>query len=177
MSRRSLALAMSIPLVAVAAAPAAAGSHGDAPEASRGAVVHQVELHPLNDSGVHGRAVLVQRDGMLRVHLSARGLEPGLVHPQHIHGLQGSTEATCPPASAAGADGVLTLAEGLPYYGGVLVDLAPYTTAPQGHISYHSTFETTGDTADLADEAIVVHGAFVGGQYVASLPVACGTVD
>ncbi|WP_225753934.1 hypothetical protein [Actinotalea sp. Marseille-Q4924] len=177
MSRRSLALAMSLPLVAAVAAPAAAGHHGEAPEASRGAVVHQVELHALNDSGVQGKAVLVQRDGVLRVHLTARGLEPDMLHPQHIHGLPGSAEATCPPASAAGDDGVLTLVEGLPYYGGVLVDLAPYTTAPQGHINYHRTFEVTGDVADLTDEAIVVHGAFVDGQYVASLPVACGTID
>ena len=47
-----------------------------------------VDLDPLNESGVDGTATLVLNDAeqTLTVQISATGLEPGMVHPQHIHG-------------------------------------------------------------------------------------------
>ena len=178
MSRRMLALALALPLAAVsAAAPAAAHNDRATPEQSQGADVYQVQLTELNDSGVTGSAVLVVRDGTVRVQLKARGLVPDSLHPQHIHGLEGSTNATCPPPSAAGDDGVLTLVDGLPFYGPVLQPLTPFPMAEKGMINYHETFEVDGDLLDLSDEAIVVHGGFVDGTYVATLPVACGEIS
>ncbi|CAN5144881.1 hypothetical protein BH24ACT10_BH24ACT10_09740 [soil metagenome] len=147
------------------------------PAKSQGAEVHQVRLTELNDSGVTGKAVLVLKDGTLRVKLHARDLVPDMLHPQHIHGLAGSTNATCPPPSAAGDDGILTLGDGLPFYGPVLLPLTPFPMADNGKINYHETFSVDGDLADLSDEAIVVHGGYVDGEYVATLPVACGEID
>lgn len=163
----------------VVAAPAAAASPADNPTPSRsqGAEVHQVRLTELNDSGVTGKAVLVLKDDTLRVKLHARDLVPDMLHPQHIHGLDGSTNATCPPPSAAGDDGVLTVGDGLPFYGPVLQPLAPFPMADDGKINYHDTFSVDGDLADLSDEVIVVHGGYVDGEYVATLPVACGEID
>jgi hypothetical protein len=180
MSRvRSLALAL--PLVALAAAPAAAHG-GDMSEKamsgkSQGAEVYHVELNQLNGSGVEGKAVLILKDGVLRVHVKARGLVPGMLHPQHIHGEPGSENATCPPPSASGEDDIITIGEGFPFYGGVLQPLTPFPMADEGTINYHETFMVDGDLTDLSDEAIVLHGAFVEGEYVATLPVACGEID
>ena len=179
MSLRKLAYALVLPVAALtAAAPAAAApGGGKMPDRGQGAEVHQVRLTELNGSGVSGKAVLIQRDGSLRVQLQARGLVPDMVHPQHIHGLDGAANATCPPPSAAGEDGVLTLVDGLPFYGPVLQPLTPFPMAKNGKISYHGTFEVDGDLTDLSDEAVVVHGGYVDGEYVATLPVACGEID
>ena len=180
MTRRMLACMLAVPFAALTvAAPAAAAPSGDKAMVgkSKGAEVHQVRLTELNDSGVTGKAVLVQKDGTLRVKLHARDLVPSMLHPQHIHGLEGSTNATCPPPSAAGDDRVLTLVDGLPFYGPVLLPLTPFPMADKGTINYHETFEVDGDLADLSDEAIVVHGGYVDGEYVATLPVACGEIS
>ena len=47
---------------------------------------YTVQLQDLNNSGVHGRVILIQRDNELRVIVVARGLEKNMVHMQHIHG-------------------------------------------------------------------------------------------
>jgi len=177
-------LALSTAAALAVAAPAAAARPADKPMSakSQGAQVHKVRLTELNDSGVTGKAVLVQKDGSLRVKLQARDLVPDMLHPQHIHGLAGSNNGTCPPPSAAGGDGVLTLADGLPFYGPVLQPLTQspmddFPTADNGKINYRETFAVDGDLADLSDEVIVVHGGYVDGEYVATLPVACGEID
>lgn len=165
--RLVLAVALSMALMVPAAAFAHEGAH-----------VYRVDLDSLNDSGVDGRAVLIQRGDQLRVIVTARGLESGRVHPQHIHGLDGDENATCPPARAAGGDGLLTIGEGLPFYGGVLQSLTPFPTAnPGGVVTYTQTFTVSGDLADLTDEAIVLHGMTVNGTYVPTLPVACGEIS
>ena len=179
MSRRSISFvsAVSIPLVALGAAPAAAAPPDQMPEKSGGAEVYQVNLDELNASGVSGKAVLVLREGTLRIHLHARGLVAGMVHPQHIHGLDASANATCPPPSASGEDTLITLPEGLPFYGPVLLPLEPFPTPDDGTVNYHETFQVDGDLEDLSDEAIVLHGAFLDGTYDPTLPVACGEID
>lgn len=186
MTRRLLSLALLATFAAATTAAPAAAEHRDddhgKPDksdkgSSQGAQVYKVDLDPLNESGVDGKAVLVLRDGTLRVNLHARGLVPGMLHPQHIHGLDGSENATCPPASAAGDDGVLTIGEGMPFYGPVLQPLMPFPMADNGTVNYHETFEVSGDLSDLSDEVIVLHGKFVDGEYVATLPVACGEIS
>ena len=177
-----LALAAGAALVAASATPAVASERGKGDmhrkDMSRGAQVYQVDLDALNHSGVEGKATLVLRGDQLRVVVRARGLTPGMVHPQHIHGLDGMMNATCPPPSAAGTDGLLTLEDGLPFYGPVLQPLEPFPTANKaGVVTYTQTFHVDRDLADLSDEAIVLHGAFVRGDYVATLPVACGEID
>lgn len=138
--------------------------------------VYRVALRPLNDSGVTGSAQLIQRGNKVRVILRARGLEPNMVHPQHIHGIAGNQDAVCPPASAAGPDGLLSLTDGLPFYGPVLQSLTPFPMASHGKVTYNQTFRISGDLLELKDEVIVLHGMTVDGDYVATLPIACGEI-
>jgi len=195
MTRRILSVLAAASLAtAASAAPAVAhGGDGDDLGASaakgKGAQVQVVDLDALNDSGVDGRAVLVLRGDELRVNITARGLEAGAVHPQHIHGLTSSDEAVCPPPSAADdldglpeqaddPDQFISLEEGAPFYGPILLPLTPFPTANKaGVTTYSQTFAVDGDLLDLSDETIVLHGMTIDGTYVATLPVACGNID
>ena len=84
--------------VLVPTAAQAGNGHGTAHR-----FVDVLRLDEMNDSGVVATVVLVLKGSALDVTVVARGLEPGQVHMQHIHGLAGDTNATCPPGSAAGA--------------------------------------------------------------------------
>ena len=194
MTRRILSVLAAASLAtAASAAPAVAhGGDGDDLGASaakgKGAQVQVVDLDALNGSGVAGRAVLVLRGDELRVNITARGLEAGALHPQHIHGLMGSEEAVCPPPSAADdlaglpeeaddPDEFISLEEGAPFYGPILLPLTPFPTANKaGVTTYSQSFEVDGDLLDLSDEVIVLHGMTIDGTYVATLPVACGNI-
>lgn len=176
----SLSLALGLGIAALGAGPAYASGSNDMPDrggTSQGAQVYRVDLNELNSSGVEGRAILVLKGDTLKVKIRAKGLVPNALHPQHIHGQDGNVNATCPPASAAGPDGILDLADGLPSYGPVLLPLEAFPTAENGTINYKATFTVNGDLLDLSDEAIVLHGGFVGSEYVASLPVSCGEIN
>lgn len=193
MTRRTLSVLAAAGLATVASAAPAVAHGGDGHErgasASKGAQVQVVDLDALNGSGVDGRAVLILRGDELRVTITARGLEAGAVHPQHIHGLMGSEEAVCPPPSAADdldglpeqaedPDEFISLEEGAPFYGGILLALEPFPTAnPGGVTTYTETFDVDGDLLDLSDETIVLHGMTIDGTYVATLPVACGNIS
>lgn len=151
-------------------------------QAGPAVAVYRVSLAPLNNSGVHGTATLAVRGTDLVVQLQAVGHIPDLQHVQHIHGFTDGTDATCPPPSAAGDDGVLTFAEGLPFYGPVQLNLTPFPTPTNsaGSIQYHASFASADlafSPSDLELKTMVLHGAFVAGTYVPSLPVACGVVE
>lgn len=150
-------------------------------------------LTPLNNSGVTGKATIKYTvNGNFEVLINAKGLSPNRVHPQHIHGFAPDSDmpnkkAVCPPASAAGDDGILTLVEGLPFYGGVLVPLdnklvpltsdnMPYVGYGAGDLTYYemeatkalvqafdNMYDGTQTEADLKliNRVIVLHGAFV----------------
>lgn len=157
--------------------------------AHNGAHVYRVDLDSLNDSGVEGHAILILRGDTLRVVIQATGLEVGMVHPQHIHGLSGDTNAVCPsedarddlaglPEEAANPDEFISLEEGAPFYGPVLLSLTPFPVAnAAGVVTYSQTFQVDGDLLDLSDEVIVLHGMTLEGGYAATLPVACGEID
>jgi hypothetical protein len=89
-SRTILAILATAALLAggVALAPVGAASHGD-PATS---VMH-VQLHPLAFSGVVGSATLTYNPGAntTTVKVSVHNLEPGSVHPEHIHAGKCST--------------------------------------------------------------------------------------
>ena len=142
--------------------------------------VWEAVLTPLNahagSRAVTGKAVLtMDGEGTLSVSMDVRGVDAGQLHAQHIHGHGG--EATCPtPQADADGDGLVSVGEGVPDYGGVLVPLMPFPTPDGNRYHYEQMFEGQGDL-DPASRAIVVHGAFVEGEYVVSLPVACGTID
>lgn len=143
-----------------------------------------VELDPLNNSGVSGHATLRLEGNHLTVKIYAEGLEANASHPQHIHGLENNENATCPTLSAdENGNGLIEIGEGLPFYGPVLLPLEPFSNAADGTIDYEHTFilgegETISyrDLKSLQNRVIVLHGMTVNGEYMASLPVACGQI-
>jgi hypothetical protein len=141
--------------------------------------VFKVELHPVNNSGVSGVAsVGLSSDGtQVSVILTARNLESGQVHPQHIHALSGGT-ATCPTlANDTDGDNLISLEESGPATGPAVLPLEEFPTAGEdGTVSYSATLDI-GDAAGqpLEQTVIELHGMTVPGQaYVDTFPVACG---
>lgn len=141
---------------------------------------YTAQLNSLNGSGVSGMATLTLMGDQLKVHIMASGLEEGQLHPQHIHGFMKSNKnAICPPMSAdTDGDGLIELTEGAPFYGPVLLPLMPFPMAPDGTINYTQTFDISQnpDLLPLQNDVIVLHGMTVDGQYIATLPVACGEI-
>ena len=160
------------------------------------AKMYTVDFGALNNSGVSGSAELTLIGDQLTVKVNAMGLEPNMVHPQHIHGFADNKgNSTCPtPAADTNGDGLVDLVEGLPSYGGVLLELyVPIDEFPvadaNGVLTYERTF-TLGETefeeegelisqsdlSPLQNRTIVLHGMTVNGEYIATLPVACGQI-
>ncbi len=98
----------------------------------------------------------------------------------------------CPPASAdTNGDGITTVAEGAPFYGGIKASLTtngdvsmgsgmaadrfPMADA-NGNVSYSRTFTLPQGVSagDIADGVIVQHGLDNNGSYDGSIPVDCG---
>lgn len=143
-------------------------------------------LGQLNNSGANGRATLLVNGNDLTVKINASGLVANQPHPQHIHGLDdGTKNGTCPPASAdTDNDGIITVPEGAPFYGAILLPLEDFPMADaSGEISFSKTF-TLGENgvpsasalASLENRVIVLHGLNNDGSYVATIPVACGEI-
>lgn len=152
------------------------------------AKIYEAELTMLNESGVSGTAELTLVGDQLTVKITASGLEPNLPHPQHIHGFtENNANSVCPPESAAGETGYITLADGLPFYGPVLLGLEPFPVADEnGDIMYEQTFTVDDSITPLQNRSIVLHGMIVEGSsefsgldtdYWATLPVACGQIS
>lgn len=158
--------------------------------------IYTVDFTALNASGVSGSAELTLMGDKLTVKVNATGLEPNMVHPQHIHGFaENKGNSTCPtPAADTNGDGLVDLVEGLPSYGGVLLELyVPIDEFPvadaNGVLAFERTFllgETEfaeegevisqSDLSPLQNRTIVLHGMTVNGEYIATLPVACGQI-
>lgn len=159
---------------------------------NREIMMFEAHLNELNNSGVTGTAhIKYSKSGNFEVMIDAKNLVANKVHAQHIHGFapdgdQRNQDAMCPTMDAAGEDGLLTLQEGLPFYGPVLVPLDDYLVplssdnfpyANQGgNLSYHemvatdalvsafnAVYEGTQTEADLMliSRVIVLHGAYV----------------
>jgi hypothetical protein len=108
---------------------AAAAHHGGLPDGE-----YEANLHPLNAAAqqsqdpdradgargvARGKATFTIRNGQVVAMVSAMGLEPAMIHPQHIH-----AATTCPPASAdVNHDGYVDVIEGVPFYGPILIPL------------------------------------------------------
>ena len=179
--RTALALsALAVPAVLLPATTASASSgsdhgskaeHTSMDEHGHGAQVYRSTLMQLNDSGATGRVVMRLKGDDLTVRIKARGLVPNQPHAQHIHG-KGSSE--CPTMSAAGADGLLSVLEGVPFYGPIVKSLTVSgDTSPKaaltielmpvadekGRIDYRRTIDLPDDVSKhLEDYQIVQHG-------------------
>ncbi len=154
-------------------------------------------LRPLNNSGAMALASLSLEGNALSVVILATGLKVGEMHPQHIHGFTGAEagqNAVCPPSSAGGVDGIISLTEGLPFYGGVQLALTlegttDFPTAEadadefggSGSYFYSRTFNLSAEQMEnitpLEDMVIVAHGLVVDGSYSPTTPVACSEVE
>jgi len=155
----------------------AAGS-GDSPAVG----IYRVTLDELNASGVRGTATLQVRADQLIVTLNAVGHVPERAHAQHIHGFADRASACPTAAQDTNGDGVITIGEGAVVFGPVQVDLRDYPAPANdaGAIHYVRAFDLADvpfDPADLSAKSMVLHGAFLDGVYVGSLPVACGRVE
>lgn len=141
----------------------------------------EVKFRALNNSGVSGKAKIKIKNGnILSIKMNVKGFEPNKVHPQHIHGqTDSSIQASCPTASAdVDADGVVSVGEGLPFYGPIVLPLVPFDLVnSSGKLKYKAKFTVNPVSLfPLQNRTIVLHGLTVNGQYIASLPVACGVI-
>lgn len=133
----------------------------------------------LNNSGVSGEARIKIFGDQISVKISADGAEPNRVHAQHIHGMSDpEMNAVCPDGSAdVNGDGIITVGEGVPFYGGIVLSLEDFPTAnANGKISYNAKlpYDALLPLSTVENRVIVLHGLTVDGQYIASLPIACG---
>ena len=131
---------------------------------------------PAADSGsnVSGQASIEYvRGTTYLVTVNATGLSPNLPHLAHIHGVV-KAQNECPPASAAGSDGLIDTLDGLPAYGPILVTFATsgdtsagaalnLGTAPvadaNGNLFFQREIKIKGNVAaNLGDLHVVIHG-------------------
>ena len=134
-------------ILAVLAVPAAAAHLSFA----------KVTFTPLNGSAVSGQAALAY-DAIadtLNVRIRATGLEAG-PHPAHIHGDLGpSFDAEVPPPAAdTDGDGFIDLAEGVPFYGGILLTLdnedgSFISVGSDGILDYERTFTGIDESSGI----------------------------
>lgn len=175
-------LALGTAALALAACDSTQGPEMDPAFARGGAMVWQADLLPLNPdvsfAPVTGKVLLQLNGDRLKIVLNATGLEPGIPHPQHIHGALGTPEGMCPDmADDANGDGVIDVIEGVPDYGAILLTLDSDLTngatteveglpvgSDDGTIHYSATVSWSamaaglGGVPTLENREIVLHG-------------------
>jgi hypothetical protein len=149
--------------------------------AARAGTSFRAQLHELNGSGARGMAWVTVNGDELTIRIQATGLETAGVHLRHIHGgptavAGGSTTevSKCPtPRADADGDGIISVAEGVPDYGAVIVNLGNFM-APTGSIDETFTLPLNPAVLPLDRRAIVLHGMTANGVYDPSIPIVCG---
>ncbi len=158
--------------------PSLANAHDDSDSDE---MEYEVNLAPLNGSGVHGEVELKVSGNTLTIEIDASGLEPGMPHPQHIHGFGDvSMNSSCPPLSAdTSGNGLIEVGEGGPFYGPIILALGPFNMVDaSGNLEYEASFPiTAAEAMALTNRTVVLHGLTVNNQYIPSLPVACGEIE
>lgn len=116
------------------------------------------EFEALNNSGVKATAVLTvdrggrgKEDDILTVRIKAEGLDEG-VHLQHMHGFETGQDAITPnKRDDKDDDGFVELLEGLPDYGGILLNLDdedgqfPFTMGKDGSFDFKQSYHLQGN--------------------------------
>jgi hypothetical protein len=138
---------------------------------------------PINGFNSIAFAYFRVKGNVLKATVLAAGVTPNKTHPQHIYGLDSGANATCAPASAdTDGDGFISIAEGAPFYGNVILSLDNANgdfpaASPDGSYIYQRTFNIGGlSISNWENLAVVVQGGMVDGSYQEMLPVACGEV-
>ena len=129
-------------------------------------IPYSAVLTPANGSTATGTAsfLLDTTANTLTVTITASGLEPNQVHPQHIHGFPGLQPSRLPtPADDTDADGYIEAPEGEALaIGPILLDLLPYPIATAaGTIMFSSVYAVTPGLLPLDIRAIELHGMTV----------------
>lgn len=185
-AKAALATLAGVALVFGTAGAASAG-HDDNPSAKVASYTYSLDsIQPSDVPG--GQATGTTRvkalpNGKLQVTVEAWGLSPNLPHAMHLHGVPGeATDMACPGPGAAGPDGVVSVVDGVPFYGGILTsltstgDVSPssalaldrYAVADaNGYLYYQRTLTSPAGYADAGTVQVIVHGIdFDGnGQY------------
>ena len=181
--RTSVLRKVAVSAVAVAAtigmAATASAGHDDNP--SDRVASYAYDLDAVQDDAVAtadatGRTrVKALPNGKVQVKVEATGLAANLPHAMHLHGVDGDgTDNGCPTAATAGGeDGIVTVLEGAPFYGGILSSLTTTgDTTPasalaldrfavadeDGRLSYTRTFDDDSALANAGTVQVVVHG-------------------
>jgi hypothetical protein len=142
------------------------GSHPSAHEQH-----YSVKLSELNDSGISGMGRLLVTDNTLKARLTIRGLANAQSHTVTLDGL-GSGSARCPTRTAdSNHDGIISLSEGQPTFGNVLVVLGAAALTSEGWST-----PLTASLLPLQTRTIVLQGGTANGSFDATLPIACGTI-
>lgn len=168
-------------------AGAASAGHDDNPSAKVASYTY--DLNSIQPSDVPGAQasgstrIKALPNGKLQVTVEAWGLSPNLPHAMHLHGVPGdATDMACPGPAAAGPDGVVSVLDGVPFYGGILTsltttgDVSPSSalaldrypvTDSSGYLFYQRTLTSAAGFVDAGTVQVIVHGIdFDGnGQY------------
>lgn len=177
--KRSITMMAALTAALLMGLPAVAG-HDDNP--SPQVASYTYDIGELNASGAEGTVrIKALPNGKAQVKVSATGLAPNLPHAQHLHGTTDGTPTQCPlPGADTDGNGLITVAEGGPFYGGILasltttgdtssasalaVDRYPVTDA-DGNLEYVRTFDVPVDVfGSLGAVQYVVHGVDLDGS-------------
>lgn len=173
----AVAVGGALGLTALGAAPAIA-AHDSNP--SDRVASYRYPLTAVQSSDVPGSAaqgttrITALPNGKIQVTVEATGLAPGLPHAMHLHGVAGaSPDNACPGPAQAGDDGIVTVVDGAPFYGGIVASLTTTgDTSPSsalaldrfpvadedGRLSYSRTFTDDAAYAEAGSVQVVVHG-------------------
>lgn len=168
--------ALAVAAIGTATSPAFAGhdANPSAKVASYSYDLAAVQPSEVPNSAAAGDTrVKTLPNGKVQVKVRASGLAPGLPHAMHLHGVEEGEDAGCPGPSAAGDDGVVTVLDGAPFYGGILTSLTTVgATDPgsalaldrmavaddRGNLEYSRTFRDDSALASAGTVQVVVHG-------------------
>ena len=180
---------------------ALAGTHTT--YAQEPAAVYVAHLHPLNSKAAGhettGEAQFTINGDALTISVKARGLSPGIMHMQHLHGFKDDRFASCATEAAdVNRDGIVDLAETEPASGTTMVPLSadpvsmniatdtyPKASA-EGVYSYQETVSLKaleaafaksfdGQKLDLGHRVVYIHGVLPNTKLPASV-ASLGTV-
>ena len=193
----------------VAIVAAAIGLSGSAMAAPPAKVVNETQrgtLTALNASGATGTVSLQLRgDRFLTVQIDATGLEAGVPHVGHIHGLvvdSRPADSNCPTtAQDTDHDSFVELAEGQVTYGPIIIPFGNVDPNMDGIVHFSHTYDLNdssiyaagfdkSDVLPIDLREVVLHGMTLqagqgsdGGEadgtagFKAVLPVTCGDIE
>ncbi|MEO7754866.1 MAG: hypothetical protein ABIS35_15795 [Terracoccus sp.] len=175
---RATAAALAGAALLVGAAGAASANHDDNP--SKKVASYSYSLNAIQPTSVpESRATGTTRvkalpNGKLQVTVEAWGLAPNLPHAMHLHGVPGdAVDKGCPGPAASGDGKVVTVVDGIPFYGGILTsltstgDVSPVsalaldrfaTADASGHLFYQRTLTSADGYDNAGTVQVVVHG-------------------